>query len=156
MENALHLSVCPFQIFSAKTKAWTMRWTNGHCMNILWSGKHCNMYTCKNPVSSTSLRTLNLCVILTLYTVQERLVDFTLSNARRLYSSKGGPLGSNGLSTCCLCWLPSVFAIQGALSTNWWLFLWGSSGSGLVIQYHSNRSAPKKLLKGLKGRPFGR
>ena len=36
------------------------------------------------------------------FTPKSDLIDFALSNARRLYSSKGDPLGVNGLKTISL------------------------------------------------------
>ena len=38
---------------------------------------------------------------LTLFTPKSGLIDFTLSNARRFYSSKGDPLGVKGLTALC-------------------------------------------------------
>ena len=38
------------------------------------------------------------------FSAKDVLIDFTLSSARRFYSSKGNPLALKGLKkTCCIC-----------------------------------------------------
>ena len=41
-----------------------------------------------------------LCSVFNPFTPKSDLIDFTLSNARRFYLSKGDPLGVKGLKNC--------------------------------------------------------